>query len=150
MSLDQILNQHVISERLSTSGQPLATQFKAIADAGYKVVINLAITDSSNALAEEGNIVAACNMHYEHIPVPFDAPDAGHLQQFFKVMQSFSKEKVWLHCALNYRVSGFLYLYHRLVLKQTETEAKKVMLPTWQPNAVWQQFIDHHLKTGGL
>lgn len=141
MCLTKIKHYHYISNRLASSGQPTAHQFSDIANAGYQVVINLATHESDNAVAEEESIVTGFKMVYEHLPVPFDAPSALHLRAFFKMLRDYEDKKIWVHCALNYRVSAFLYHYYRLVLNQPEVEAKKVMLPIWQPNAVWQQFL---------
>ena len=121
--------------------QPDEHHFKTIAQAGFQVVVNLAMPNSENAIPEEGNIVTAHRMTYVHIPVPFDAPDAGHLKQFINTMQAFADWKVWVHCVLNYRVSAFLYQYQRLVLGAADTDARKIMFPSWQPNDVWQRFM---------
>jgi len=114
MSLDAITNHRRVSDRIAASGQPEEHQFKAIAKAGYQVVINLAMPNSENAIREEGNIVTAHKMTYVHIPVPFDAPDATHLRTFINTMDAFARQKVWVHCVLNYRVSAFLFQYRRL------------------------------------
>ena len=104
MSIENILNYIQVSDRIASSGQPEAHQFEDIADAGYEVVINLAMPDSKNAIPEEGNIVASLNMTYLQIPVPFNAPDVSHLRDFIKVVRSLSHRRVWVHCAFNYRV----------------------------------------------
>jgi len=141
MCLDEITNYRQVSEQIAASGQPEEHQFKHIANAGYQVVINLAMPNSKNAIPEEGNIVTAHKMTYVHIPVPFDVPDATHLRSFINTMDAFARQKVWVHCVLNYRVSAFLFQYRRLACNATAEEARKVMLPTWQPNAVWQAFM---------
>jgi len=56
-------------------------------------------------------------------------------------MAAFSDHKVWVHCVVNYRVSAFLYHYQLIVQSATEEQARKVILPSWQPNEVWQQFM---------
>ncbi len=141
MCIEDITNYIQVSDRIASSGQPNDHQFKNIADAKYQVVINLAMPNSDNAIPEEGNIVTAHKMAYVHIPVPFDAPNVDHLRKFIKVMAAFSDEKVWAHCVVNYRVSAFLYQYQRLVHGATPEQARKVMLPSWQPNDVWQRFM---------
>jgi hypothetical protein len=80
-------------------------------------------------------------MVYLHIPVPFEAPEIDHLRYFINFMRSLSEQKVWVHCAVNYRVSAFLYQYWRIVYGAKPEEARKVMLPSWNPNEVWQQFM---------
>lgn len=67
--LTDILNFVQLTPHVGTSGQPLAHQFQEIADAGYKTVINLAMADSDNALADEGALVAGTGMTYIHLPV---------------------------------------------------------------------------------
>jgi len=141
MNLSDITNYLAVSERLASSGQPDGPQFKAIAEAGFEVVINLAMPNSENAIPEEGNIVTARKMSYVHLPVPFDAPTAGHLRTFFALMQAFDGKACWVHCALNYRVSAFLYQYFRLVRKTDPEAARRVIIAGWQPDPVWQAFM---------
>jgi protein tyrosine phosphatase (PTP) superfamily phosphohydrolase (DUF442 family) len=141
MSIDEIRNYIQVSDRIASSGQPEDHQFKYIADAGYEVVINLAMPNSESAIPEEGNIVTSLKMTYVHIPVPFDAPDIVHLRDFIKVMHALSHQKVWIHCVANYRVSAFLYQYFRLVHGAQPEEARKVMLTSWKPNKIWQKFL---------
>jgi protein tyrosine phosphatase (PTP) superfamily phosphohydrolase (DUF442 family) len=141
MNIEAIKNHLRVSDRIASSGQPEEAQFKYIAAAGFEVVVNLAMPNSENAIPEEGNIVTAHKMTYVHIPVPFDAPNAEHLQQFFAVMNAFAQRKIWVHCVLNYRVSAFLYQYQRLVHGEAPEQARKVMLTCWQPNETWQRFM---------
>jgi len=142
MSIEAVTNFIQVSGLLASSGQPEDDQFKDIASAGYEVVVNLAMANSENAIPEEGNIVTALNMTYVHIPVPFEAPAVSHLKSFINVMDAIADKKVWVHCVVNYRVSAFLYQYQRLVHGATPETARKVMLSTWEPNEVWQRFME--------
>lgn len=143
MSVEQITNYLRISDRIASSGQPEEHQFKSIAASGYRVVINLAMPNSDNAIPEEGYEVSARNMTYVHIPVPFDDPQPGHLRQFLGIMTAFSDRKVWVHCVVvNYRASAFLYQYQRLVLGMDEAGAKSAIHPSWQPDGVLCRFMN--------
>lgn len=142
MAIEDITNYILVSDRIASSGQPEEHQFKNIAEANYQVVINLAMPNSENAIPEEGNIVTARKMSYVHIPVPFDAPNVEHLRMFLGVMDAFSDRNVWVHCVVNKRVSAFLYKYQRLIHGKSHEEAAMVMLPTWEPNDIWQQFME--------
>ncbi len=142
MALEEITNYIPVSDRIASSGQPDEMQFKEIAQAGYEVVINLAMPNSENAIPEEGYIVTARKMQYIHIPVPFEAPALEHLNDFISIMQAYEDKKVWVHCVVNYRVSAFLYLYMRLVHNASIKEANKVILKTWKPNDTWKSFMD--------
>lgn len=140
MSVDAILNYHYINERLASSGQPLAGEIESIAAAGYEAVINLVMPNSPEVLPDEGFRVISSGLDYYHIPVPFDAPTRAHLRRFCALMQLLEGRKVWVHCAMNYRVSVFLALYYRLVLGKPAAQARSVMLPGWEPNEIWQAF----------
>jgi protein tyrosine phosphatase (PTP) superfamily phosphohydrolase (DUF442 family) len=139
--MSTILNYRYINARLASSGQPLADEIQSIADAGYEAVINLAMPYSPNVLEDEGFRVISLGLDYYHIPVPWEEPTLAHLQRFCALMQMLEGRKVWVHCALNYRVSAFLFQYHRLVLGMPEANAKAVMLPEWEPDEVWQAFL---------
>ncbi len=141
MNLDEIINYRQVSDRIASSGQPEKQQFEWIASAGYEAVVNLSMPDSENALADEGSVVSCLKMIYVHIPVPFDAPQRRHLSLFLQFMSALSGQRVWVHCALNYRVSAFLYQYWRLSLGASPEQAQQVMLPTWKPDSVWRQFM---------
>lgn len=139
--MNTIKNYYQVTEYLATSGQPTREQFQEIAQAGHEVVINLALPSSDSALPDEGAIVTGLSMVYLHIPVIWDAPQLEDLELFFAMMGSLEKRKVWVHCALNMRVSCFVYLHQKLVLKLPEAQARYPMSELWQPNQVWQQFI---------
>ena len=140
MNPKDILNTIVINDRISTSGQPSPNQFTEIAEAGFTSVINLAMPDSTNALPDEGGFVTEVGMNYFHIPVSFEAPTHKHLSLFLKLMKTLDGEKVWVHCALNWRVSAFMehYQKHALALPEHEVVA---MLESWEPDEVWQKFL---------
>jgi protein tyrosine phosphatase (PTP) superfamily phosphohydrolase (DUF442 family) len=150
MSIEDITNYKAISKTLASSGQPDEMQFKEIAEAGFEVVINLAMPNSDNAIPEEGYIVTARKMVYVHLPVPFEAPTAEHLRSFFALLEAFEGKKCWVHCVVNYRASAFLYQYFRLVQKLSSEEAEKVMIAEWRPDQVWRDFMALEKKDVGL
>ena len=142
--MKDILNFYQATERIGTAGQPTAEQFKDIAEAGYKAVINIAMHDSDGAIPEEGNIVASLGMDYVHIPVPFDAPSAEHVRRFIGAMQVMGGDKVFVHCAMNMRVSVFLFKYLTLVEGKAPEDSESPILAGWRPNMddTWQAILD--------
>ena len=144
--MQEILNYQPISDALGTAGQPTADQFAEIKAAGYDVVINLAMTDSTSALPNEAELVGAHGMDYVHIPVVWDSPTAEDLERFFTVLDNNRERRTFVHCALNMRVSCFVFLYRVLHLGIPVETARKDMLAIWQPNEVWQHFINDILK----
>ncbi len=142
-SLSEIRNFIQLTEDVGTAGQPRPEQFADIAAAGYGAVINLAMHDSDNAVPEEGNLVAAEGMCYFHLPVDFAAPNATHARLFFDLMQTLAPRKIFVHCALNLRVSAFMYLYLRHVRGLDEEAARSPLIAKWEPkmDTVWQDFL---------
>lgn len=141
-SIATIPNYLKISDRLATAGQPTAAQLRAIAAAGYQTVVNLAPPTHQNALPDEAAIVESLGLEYVSIPVAWENPTIADLEQFFAVMQRRGDRPVFVHCALNMRVSAFVYLYRRLQEGVSQEVAVADLLQIWVPNPTWQQFID--------
>lgn len=107
-----------------------------------KPYINLATSRSTNALANEGIIVTDLEIVYVQIPVIWDNPKLEDVKIFFKIMQSFDGQKVWVHCAKNMRVSCFIYFWQKYILRLPEEQASYPMNQIWQPTGVWQTLIE--------
>ena len=87
-SVTDIYNFLALSDALGTAGQPLAAQFSAIKNAGYQVVINLALATSPQALLDEKEIVERQGMEYIHIPVVWESPRVEDALHFFDAMKA--------------------------------------------------------------
>lgn len=133
--LKQVMNFYSMTPTIGTAGQPTPEQFTQIKGAQYSAIINLAVAESANALANEGEIANALDMSYTPIPVPWDAPSAKHVKEFFDVMDALEKnaDKVLVHCAANYRASVFTYKYLTLRKGLTADKAKTPLLKEWLP-----------------
>ncbi|MBD2302088.1 protein tyrosine phosphatase family protein [Nostoc sp. FACHB-87] len=145
--LAEIYNFLQISDTIATSGQPTAEQFAAIKAAGYQLIVNLALPTSSNALANEQEIVASQEMQYIHIPVVWENPTLEDATKFFGVMETNSDKKIFVHCAANMRVSAFIYLFRRIHQGVSDAVAEQDLHKIWVPNEVWQKFIQQVLNT---
>ncbi|MBK7951602.1 MAG: protein tyrosine phosphatase family protein [Deltaproteobacteria bacterium] len=141
--MDQILNFVQLTDSIGTAGQPTAEQFRDIAAAGYSVVVNLAVPDSHNAVANEGSLVTATGMTYVNIPVKWEDPTLADLQRFLRTMRAFEGEKIFVHCAMNMRVSAFMFHYLTLEQGLPPERARSPILEKWAPkmDAVWQRFL---------
>lgn len=144
--LEDIYNFLKISDTIATAGQPLEEQFLAIKQAGYQVVVNLAISQSTNALANEQNIVEALQMEYVHIPVLWEKPTLENIVNFFATIEANVDRSIFVHCAANMRVSAFIYLYRLIYQQVNETEARKDLERIWMPNETWQTFIQQVIE----
>jgi protein tyrosine phosphatase (PTP) superfamily phosphohydrolase (DUF442 family) len=141
MALDEIKNFIAVSDDLGTAGQPSEAQLRELADAGFEVVINLGLLDPRYCLADEAGTVASLGLEYHHIPVDFNAPQAGDLRQFVDAMDASRGRKVFVHCAANYRVSSFVALYAEARLGWTRQDADAHIRKVWEPNQTWTRFI---------
>jgi protein tyrosine phosphatase (PTP) superfamily phosphohydrolase (DUF442 family) len=139
--LENILNYVQLSDNIATSGQPKANQFKLIANYGYASIINLAMEEAHNAIPNESKLLESLGISYIHIPVPFACPTTTHFQEFVKILKSLEGQKVWIHCAMNYRVSAFMYLYLKQAKGLPDSEAKSPMFERWKPDKIWSKFM---------
>ena len=139
--MNKILNHIKINELISTSGQLKIEEFEFIANEGFEVVINLAVHTISNALENEDKIVSSLNMSYIHIPVDFENPKISDLKLFLNILQALGANKVWIHCAKNYRVSAFMYVYHKYVLHTPFEQIDLSIFDLWQPSLPWQELM---------
>ena len=139
--MTKILNYIKINEFISTSGQLKIEEMEVIEKEGFEVVINLALNSSSNAIENEDKIVTNLNMTYIHIPVDFENPKLSDLKLFLTILQSLESNKVWIHCSKNYRVSAFMYVYHKYVLHTPFEQIDLSIFEAWQPNLAWQELM---------
>ena len=145
-NMSAIYHLKQVSDLLACAGQPREGQLQSIADDGYQVIINLGLSDGKYALADEAASVAKLGLTYHHIPVIFDDPQLSELNDFIKLMNEHSHQKTLVHCAANYRASAFtgLYLFSADILSQDEMRG--FIEDVWQPDGIWQQFIDEAVE----
>ena len=140
-NLKEITNFLAINENLGTAGMPQESQLEEIANAGYQVVINLALSESPGAINNEAQILSSYGIRYFHIPVVWEKPDLASLKNFLQTMDECATQKVLVHCVLNMRVSIFIYLYRLLRLAVSPENAFESVQEIWDPNNTWQLFI---------
>ncbi|NVJ54100.1 MAG: protein tyrosine phosphatase family protein [Campylobacteraceae bacterium] len=139
--MNNILNYIKINENISTAGQPTSEQFEKIKEEGFEIVINLALSTATNALKNEDKIVTELGMTYIHLPVDFEEPKIEDVNKFLKIMLAFKDKKVFLHCAKNYRVTAFMYIYHKHVLNTAFDDIDISMFEQWSPSKNWQNLM---------
>lgn len=120
-----------LSQRVTTSGRLQAHDPARLAAIGVRNVINLAMPDHPDALADAAGLFAAQGIGYTHIPVPFDAPAEEHYEAFVAAFEA-AEGPVHVHCIANWRVSAFFYRYHR-ACGMAEAEARALMEQQWSP-----------------
>ena len=145
--LARIRNFRAIDERLLTAGQPSAEEFTALCACGVHTVINLALSNSDHALANERGVVEQLGMRYLHIPVEWQQPQAQDFLQFSTAMaaERAAGRTVLVHCAANKRVASFVLLDRVLHLGVPFADAERDLHAIWQPDPIWASFIHAQL-----
>ena len=136
------INTYQVFDWLWTSGQLSEVDIKTLPGLGVDTVINLALPNSTNALKNENELVCGLHMNYFQIPVEWELPEVTQFILFADLLQKLQGRKIWLHCAMNMRVSVFVFLYRKLVLHEDDETAMFPMKEIWIPNEIWQEFID--------
>lgn len=136
-----------LSERITTSGRLQENDPARLAAIGVRSVINLAMADYAEALADAEARFATQGIAYTHIPVPFAAPEEAHYEAFVQALNA-AEGPVHVHCIMNWRVSAFFYRYHRDARGMPEPEARALMERQWSPETnehedapTWAAFI---------
>lgn len=135
-----------LSDRVTTSGKLEPADPARLAAIGVRQVVNLALDDHPEALANEHERLAEQGIGYIHIPVPFDAPGEEHYAAFAEALDA-ADSPVHVHCIINFRVSAFFYRWHR-ERGMPEAEARAAMAAQWEPDrsahpaaGAWADFI---------
>ncbi len=135
-----------IHDRLVTSGLPGEEDFTLMAGSGVDTVINLGGPEDTLLLPEEDRLATAAGLRYLHLPVTFDRPTFSDYELLRDLLNALYPRKVWIHCAKNYRVSALIFLYNVIDRSVPIPEARARMHEIWQPDGVWQSFLDEALE----
>jgi len=146
--IEDIRNFLPLTQNLLSSGMPTAEQMYSIAEAGVKLVINLAPFDPEQDLKNEGALVESLGMKYINIPVEWESPTRQNLEAFMKAMDENKNDKTLVHCRANFRATGFIALYRVQRLGWEREEAFKVLYQIWNPDEypIWKKFIEENLS----
>lgn len=144
--MSSIYNFKQVNSLLACAGQPTEAQLKQLAYENYQVIINLAVPTGKFALPGEETIVKELGIDYLPIPVVFNEPQLSELQAFISYMDRQAGKKTIVHCAANYRASAFtgLYLFNKGELDAAQMQ--EFIEDVWQPDDIWQQFIDESVE----
>jgi uncharacterized protein (TIGR01244 family) len=143
MSVEDIYHYLKVDDELITGGQPTEEQLQAVAQAGFRTVINLAPLNPRNSLADEAGLVQSLGMQYHHIPVAWENPTAEDFSRFEGVMQALPQGRTLIHCAANFRVTAFYSLYAQKHLGWSKAQADQFRAWIWQGSdyPIWEAFI---------
>jgi protein tyrosine phosphatase (PTP) superfamily phosphohydrolase (DUF442 family) len=139
-------NVRVISPLLVTAGQPDRASLLRLKAEGYAAVISLAPGNTADAVADQAEILAAQGVEFVHIPIPWQTPEAKHLEAMAAAMQRLKGRKVLVHCQMNMRASALAFLYRTIYGKEDPAQAWGDVKALWTPTNQWAEFVDGQLR----
>lgn len=144
MGAQDINNYLKVNDLLLLGGQPTEEQLKALAQEGVRVVLNLATINPRYSLPNESGLVRSLGMAYYHVPVEWGNPTEDDFVAFENVFKQLSREKMFIHCASNFRVTAFYSLYALKHLGWSDAQAEEFMAPIWQHSnyPIWDNFMN--------
>ena len=146
-SVADIKNFIRIDDRIGTAGQPTSDQFGSVRDADYEAVVNLLPREQDNALKGEAELIRTLGLEYHYIPVIWTAPQPLDFTAFCNLMGELEGKKIFIHCAMNMRVTAFYSSYAIKHLGWSLERADALVSQIWgaQPhsktNDTWREFI---------
>jgi protein tyrosine phosphatase (PTP) superfamily phosphohydrolase (DUF442 family) len=148
MSIYDIINFTPLADDLLTGGQPTEAQLAEVARDGVNLVINLALSTSTSALKDESGTVTGLGMEYVHIPVEWEHPTAANLERFMNAMDAHAGQKIFVHCAMNYRATAFTALWRIRRHGWQPEKALEILRAVWnlEEYPVWQEFIEREIQ----
>jgi protein tyrosine phosphatase (PTP) superfamily phosphohydrolase (DUF442 family) len=138
---DGIYNFRRIDERLLTAGQPTEAQFRELAGAGCRYVINLHTNDPRWALPGEDDLLAQLGIEYHNVPVVFAEPTRADYALFEELMLRRGTRTTLVHCVANYRVTAFMALYGERHLGWSRAQADELIASVWEIDEVWSALL---------
>lgn len=143
-------NLVVISERLTTSGQPSAEWLRTLKANGFDAVIYLAPPTVDDAVRDEHAIVGGQGLAFINIPVDWHHPSPRDFELLVATLRALHDRKVLVHCQINLRASAMTFLYRTIALKEDPERAYEAVSRVWKPDATWSRFIQSQLERNGI
>jgi uncharacterized protein (TIGR01244 family) len=110
---------------VATAGQPRADHFRRLADAGYKVVIDLRHPDEPRGF-DEAAAVREAGLRYENIPVTPPKLGDAEFDRFRTVLRDPANRPALVHCGSANRVGALLIPYFVLDEGRATDEALRL------------------------
>ena len=128
-----VRNLTLVAPTVACAGATDASAIPAIAQRGYKAIINLRLANEAGAAVDEARAAAAqAGIRYIHLPFNLAKPDEAVVDQFIAAVSDEANLPVFIHCASANRAAG-LWLIKRVVVdgwdqEKAEAEARAIGL----------------------
>ncbi|MEO6185923.1 MAG: protein tyrosine phosphatase family protein [Steroidobacteraceae bacterium] len=143
-------NVVVATPLLVTAGQPDRASLMKLKAEGYAAVISLAPGNTADAVADEAEILKSQGIEFVHVPIPWQAPEASHLEATAAALKRFRGQKVLVHCQMNMRASAVTFLYRTIYAKEDPATAWVAVKKVWTPKDQWAKYVDDQLRANGI
>lgn len=131
-------NSHLILGNVVTAGQPGEEHLEKLAEAGYRMVIDLRPPEESRDFDEVGTVIMA-GMEYVNIPVTPETVGYEDFSQFRELMGDTARRPALVHCSTGGRVGGLMLAYLILDEGMTPEEAEEIAETVGLKNDVLRQ-----------
>ena len=137
-----------VDDRVSTGAQPTVPQIAALAETGFRTIINLREPSEHDAVAEEA-AARRLDLRYTNIPVKTAEPRPEQVDAFLKSLEDPEIFPVFIHCGSGNRVGAFWMI--RRVLdgwtpEAAEREARQIGLKSANLKDFALDYIRSHAK----
>lgn len=131
--LENSYNFRPASDRVTTSGIVPAGALARLSEEGVTAVINLLPDESEHAVDNEAELVTSQGLSYIHLPVDWNEPTAADFNRFSDAMDELSGQRIHVHCAANFRVSGFYSVWAEQQGLWNRRQANDFIADVWDP-----------------
>ena len=118
-----------VTPEFCTGGQPRIEHFAKLKADGVKAVLNLRQPTEHRA-EEEKQAVEAAGLRYFNVPVNYQNPSDGDVDQFLKITDDPANRPMFIHCTAAIRVGAFWMIRRVLrdgmAIDAAREEARKV------------------------
>jgi len=139
-----IMNFRILTDFIWTGGQPDEEQVSKLQEQGVTTIVNIAPYDERYSIEDEPGLVKSLGMNYHHHPVDFSGPTLNDYAVVKSIVKQYPDERIFIHCAANYRVSVFLANFAVDELGWTVKRRDDFIGGVWDLNGffVWSSFHD--------
>lgn len=136
-----------VSDRVATGAQPTCPQIAALAQDGFRTIVNLRETSEHDSAAE-GAASRELGLRYVNIPVKTADPKQEQADAFLKALSDPEIFPVFIHCGSGNRV-GALWMIRRMLVEgwsaeDAEKEARQIGLKSENLKEFALDYVQRH------
>ncbi len=148
MHIKESYNFKEVDSLISCSGTFKSLNWRSLADEGYDLVINLLPERHKYAAFNEKKAIGELGIKYIFIPVDWENPLNSDYDSFESAMKLNKDKKIHIHCAANYRATGFYAIYAYKNLAWSSNKLYEFIASIWQLSdyPIWDKFISTYVK----